>query len=144
VRLLRWLVSLLVLALLLVFALANREPVTVWPLGLRLPLAILVLICLLAGFAFGMVVAWIGGRHWRRAARHQARQVAALERELAATQARLGAEAAAAAGSRAAPARFPLTEAVAGGITGGDRRPLHQSCASSVPRKSSPPWNSPP
>jgi uncharacterized integral membrane protein len=103
VRFLRWFVSLLVLLLLLIFALANREPVAVWPLGWQLPLAIVVLLCLLVGFAFGMAVAWIGGREWRRAARQRARQVAALERELAATQARLGAEAASLAAASAVP-----------------------------------------
>ncbi|MBV8654029.1 MAG: hypothetical protein JO255_21400, partial [Alphaproteobacteria bacterium] len=37
----------------------------------------------------GEIVAWIGGRRWRREARQRAQRIAALERELVATQAQL-------------------------------------------------------
>jgi uncharacterized integral membrane protein len=79
-----------------VFAIANRQDVIVWPLPdtVPVPLAIVVVISLVIGFIVGELAAWIGGRRWRREARHKAKRIAALEQELAAAQARLRPEAA--------------------------------------------------
>src|SRR6185437_4624597 len=94
-RLVHWLVTLPAAAILVVFAVSNREPVTVafWPLPARLdaPLYLVVLLALLAGFLAGEFVAWINGRRARRLARQRARRIEALESELAATQASLAA-----------------------------------------------------
>jgi uncharacterized integral membrane protein len=92
-KLLYWLVVAPVTVVLVVFALANLQPVQVsfWPLpfapGTRVFLVVLV--ALLLGFLAGEAVAWTGGRRWRREARQKAQRIAALERELAATQAQL-------------------------------------------------------
>jgi lipopolysaccharide assembly protein A len=94
-RLVHWLVTLPAAIILVIFAISNREHVTVafWPLPARLeaPLYLVVLLALLAGFLFGELVAWINGRRARRLARQRARRIEALERELAATQANLAA-----------------------------------------------------
>jgi uncharacterized integral membrane protein len=93
VKVVYWVVTALVALLLVVFAVSNRESVTVtfWPLPVLIeaPLYLVVLLATLLGFLFGEVVAWIGGRRWRRHARQRRRRVEALERELAATQAQL-------------------------------------------------------
>ncbi len=92
-KLVHWLVTAPLALLLVVFAVSNRESVTVtlWPLPVVLdaPLYLVVLLVLLIGFLVGQLVAWINGRHWRREARRRARRIEALERELAATQAQL-------------------------------------------------------
>jgi uncharacterized integral membrane protein len=94
-RLVHWLVTLPAAIVLVVFAVSNREAVTVafWPLPARLgaPLYLVVLLALLAGFLVGEFVAWINARRARRLARERARRIEALERELAATQAGLAA-----------------------------------------------------
>jgi uncharacterized integral membrane protein len=90
-RTLGW-VALTVAALLLIlFAVSNRETVSVglWPLpdAAVLPLYLVVLACLLVGFLVGQLSGWIGGRHWRREARRARGRIAALERELGAARA---------------------------------------------------------
>ena len=94
-RLVHWLVTLPAAAILVVFAVSNREHVTVafWPLPAQLeaPLYLVVLLALLAGFLVGEFVAWINAGRARRLARERARRIEALERELAATQASLAA-----------------------------------------------------
>ncbi len=77
--------------MLIAFAIGNRQAVTVWPLSgdTTLPLYAVVLVALALGFLIGELVAWIGGRRWRREARRRAQRIEALERELAATQAQL-------------------------------------------------------
>lgn len=94
-RLVHWVVTLPVALVVVLFAVSNRESVTVtvWPLPVRLeaPLYLVVLLALLAGFLVGELVAWINGARARRLARERARRIEALERELAATQARLSA-----------------------------------------------------
>jgi uncharacterized integral membrane protein len=85
--LLYWLVVILVTAVLVVFTLNNLHPVQVdfWPLPVvDTRVFLIVLAALLVGFLVGDIVAWIGGRHWRREARLRAQRIAALERELAA------------------------------------------------------------
>jgi uncharacterized integral membrane protein len=88
-----WLVVAPIAALLALFAISNREMVSLglWPLPflIDLPLYLLVLAALLLGFVIGEFAAWLSGWRWRREARRCARRVAALERELAATQAQL-------------------------------------------------------
>jgi uncharacterized integral membrane protein len=92
-RLIHWIVTLPAAILLVVFAVSNREAVTVafWPLPAQLdaPLYLVVLLAMLAGFLIGEFVAWINGGRARRLARERARRIEALERELAATQANL-------------------------------------------------------
>jgi uncharacterized integral membrane protein len=79
-----------------IFAISNRQPVeiTFWPLPIVIEtrLFLVVLLSMLAGFLIGELVAWMGGRRWRREAREKSRRIEALERELAATQALLHAQ----------------------------------------------------
>jgi uncharacterized integral membrane protein len=93
VRLVHWFVTLPVALVVILFAVSNRDGVTVtlWPLPVRLdaPLYLVVLLALLAGFLVGELIAWINAGRARRLARERARRIEALERELAATQARL-------------------------------------------------------
>jgi uncharacterized integral membrane protein len=93
VRRLHWFVTAPVILILVVFAVSNRETVTVtlWPLpfSLETALYLVVLLAALLGFLIGELVAWVNGRFWRREARQKARRIEALERELAATQAQL-------------------------------------------------------
>ncbi|HEV2300001.1 MAG TPA: LapA family protein [Stellaceae bacterium] len=76
------------------FAVSNREPVTVafWPVPYRaeVPLYLLIGAPLLLGFLLGEIAAWLGALKWRREVRRRGRQIEALERELAATQRQLG------------------------------------------------------
>lgn len=91
-RLVHWLVTLPVTIVLIDFAVANRQevPVALWPFAeLTLPLWAVVLPALALGLICGVVIAWIGGRRWRREARACGRRVAALESELRAVEARL-------------------------------------------------------
>lgn len=85
---------LLVLAIFLIlFAVSNRETVSVglWPLPFLadLPLYLLCFLSLLVGALIGVVAAWAVGRHDRRELRARRRRIDALERELAATQSQL-------------------------------------------------------
>jgi uncharacterized integral membrane protein len=93
VKVVYWVVTAVVALLLVIFAVSNRESVTVtfWPLPVLIeaPLYLIVLLATVLGFLFGELVAWIGGRRWRRDARQKRRRVEALERELAATQSQL-------------------------------------------------------
>jgi uncharacterized integral membrane protein len=93
VRAVHWFVTLPLTILLVVFAISNRQAVeiTFWPLPVAIEtrLFLVVLLAIAAGFVFGELVAWLGGRRWRRETREKARRIDALERELAATQARL-------------------------------------------------------
>ena len=90
-RLIRWLLIALATILLTVFAVENRHAVVVWPLpdDVPVPLAVVIVATLVLGFLAGELAAWIGGRRWRREARHKERRIAALEHELSATQAQL-------------------------------------------------------
>jgi lipopolysaccharide assembly protein A len=88
-----WSVTLIAAAVLVPFAIANRATVSLklWPLPflLEVPVYLLVLLTLLAGFCIGAAYVWIAG-HWsRRELRRRRRRMEALKRELAATQARL-------------------------------------------------------
>jgi uncharacterized integral membrane protein len=85
-RAIYWAVTLVAAALLIPLALSNRQPVSLgfWPLPflVDLPLYLLVLSLLLAGFVIGAAATWIAGRRMRRDLRRRRRRVEALEREL--------------------------------------------------------------
>ena len=91
-KLLRWIVFALAALVLMLFAVSNRQSVTIalWPLPDRaeLPLYLLVLGTLLIGFVVGELIAWTDGWRWRREARQSRDRIAALEHELAAERAR--------------------------------------------------------
>jgi putative membrane protein len=88
-----WAVLLITAALLIPFAVSNRAIVSVglWPLPflIDLPLYLLVLLMLLAGFVVGAATAWVAGRRVRRELRRGRRRVAALEGELKSTRSEL-------------------------------------------------------
>jgi uncharacterized integral membrane protein len=96
-KLVHWLVAVPVALVLVIFAVSNREAVTVtfWPLPVQVgaPLWLVVLLAALVGFLFGEIVAWVNGRRWRRDARRKTRRIDALERELAATQSQMATDA---------------------------------------------------
>jgi uncharacterized integral membrane protein len=81
-----WIVLALAAIVLILFAVSNRETVSLglWPLPalVELPLYLVVLGMLILGFLAGELVAWIGAWHWRREARRSRDRIAALEREL--------------------------------------------------------------
>ncbi|MGH7035781.1 MAG: LapA family protein [Stellaceae bacterium] len=89
-RLFHWLVTAPLAVILIVFAVNNRDAVTLsfWPLPVTLeaPVYLILLLSLLAGFLIGEIIAWTNGRRWRRQARHSARRVAELERTIAAQE----------------------------------------------------------
>jgi lipopolysaccharide assembly protein A len=93
VRLVHWIVTAPAALAAALFAVSNREHVSVgfWPLPdvLEAPLYVVVLLALVLGFLIGELVAWLGAGQTRRLARERMRRIAALERELAQTQAQL-------------------------------------------------------
>ena len=87
-RTFRWiLIGLFALAL-VIFAVDNRQVVTVslWPLPVEasMSLYLVVLLTLLVGFLIGELAAWMNGHRWRREARLKAKRIEELERALAA------------------------------------------------------------
>jgi uncharacterized integral membrane protein len=87
-RTFRWiLIGLLAIAL-IIFAVDNRQVVTVslWPLPIEasMGLYLVVLLTLLAGFLLGELMAWMNGHRHRREARLKAKRVEELESQLAA------------------------------------------------------------
>lgn len=84
---LSWILTLPLMAVAVIFAIANRELVTIdlWPLALTIqaPLFVLVLGSAVVGLLAGAVVAWFSGGPTRRRARAARRRTAELERELA-------------------------------------------------------------
>ncbi|HML11266.1 MAG TPA: LapA family protein [Stellaceae bacterium] len=86
-----WLILALVALILILFAVSNREAVSVelWPLpwALDWPLYVVVLGTLVIGFFAGQFVTWVGGWRWRREARRSRERIARLERELEAARA---------------------------------------------------------
>jgi uncharacterized integral membrane protein len=88
-----WIVLALVALVLILFAVSNRESVTLsfWLLpgaAIEMPLYLLVLGTLVIGFVLGQLVTWIAGWRWRREARRSRDRIAVLESELAAERAR--------------------------------------------------------
>jgi uncharacterized integral membrane protein len=94
-RILFWGIALLGALIAVDFAASNTQFVSlkIWPLSppyeLELPLYLLVILFLFVGFFAGRIVAWIGGRRWRREAKERGQRIEALERELAAQRSRL-------------------------------------------------------
>src|SRR3954447_22525956 len=88
-----WLFVLVVAVVLALFAVANRESVSLglWPLPfvLQAPLYLAVLLALLIGLLLGATAEWAGGASTQRRARRWGRRVAALEVELSAAQAQV-------------------------------------------------------
>lgn len=93
-KILWWVVLAVVALVLVLFAVSNRETVsvTLWPLpsALELPLYLVVLGTLVIGFFAGQLVTWIGGWRWRREARRSRERIAQLERELEAERVQRG------------------------------------------------------
>jgi lipopolysaccharide assembly protein A len=93
VRILFRAVFLVIAISLILFAVSNRETVSVgfWPLPFLadLPLYLLCFLSVLIGTLIGVVAAWIAGHRNRRELSARRRRIEALERELMATQSRL-------------------------------------------------------
>jgi lipopolysaccharide assembly protein A len=93
VRILFRAVFLVIAITLILFAVSNRETVSVgfWPLPFLadLPLYLLCFLSLLIGALIGVAAAWIAGHRNRRELSARRRRIEALERELTATQSQL-------------------------------------------------------
>ncbi len=93
-RILYWAVFLVIATVLILFAVSNRETVSVefWPLPFLadVPLYLLCFLSLLVGALIGAAIAWIAGHRNRRKLRSRRRRIEALERELTATQSQIG------------------------------------------------------
>jgi uncharacterized integral membrane protein len=96
-RLLFWPAVVILAVLCSLFAISNRQAVSLglWPLPFLVEtrLYLIVFLALLTGFGIGAIVAWAAGHRRRRELRQCRRRAEALERELAVTQARLDAPA---------------------------------------------------
>jgi putative membrane protein len=84
----------LVIAIVLIlFAVSNRETVSVgfWPLPflVDVPLYLLCFLSLVIGALMGLATAWMAGHGKRRELRARRRRIEALERELTATQSQI-------------------------------------------------------
>jgi len=94
VRILSWIVTLPIVILVVLFAVSNRDEITLrlLPFPFEKPIAIwqLTLIELFVGFLLGAIVTWIGDRRRRRETRLLARRVTELELSLAAAQKQAG------------------------------------------------------
>jgi lipopolysaccharide assembly protein A len=93
VRILGRLVVLACAVILILFAISNREAVSLalWPFPflVEAPLYLFFFLSLLAGGLLGASAAWLAGSDNRRELRRRRRRIDALERELSATQAQL-------------------------------------------------------
>ena len=89
--LINWGVLLPLAAIVVSFALSNRQVVTMdlWPLDMSLerPLYLVVLLAVLAGFVIGLVIMWITAGRARAKARRETFRAKTLERQLADLQA---------------------------------------------------------
>ena len=92
-KVVHWAVIVAAALLLIPFAVSNRATISLglWPLPflVYLPLYLLALLLLLAGFVAGAATAWIAGRRVRRELRHRRRRSEALESELKAARSEL-------------------------------------------------------
>lgn len=88
-----WIVVLPLVVLVAVFAVLNRQPVTVdlFPLllTLEIPLYLTILAAVFLGFVLGGLASWTAQGKWRRRARERARRVEHLEREISELGARV-------------------------------------------------------
>lgn len=86
-------VFLVIAVILILFAVSNREMVSVgfWPLPFLadVPLYLLCFLSLLVGALIALAAAWTAGHRNRRELRGRRRRIEALERELTATQSQL-------------------------------------------------------
>ncbi len=91
-KLVRWLFGIAVALIVVLFAVAARERITIsldpLPLTFATRVAWVALGAMLVGFVGGAVAAWFGGRKWRRLARARKREVGILKREVAQLSAR--------------------------------------------------------
>lgn len=82
-----WILTIPLTALLVAFAVANREFVAIdlWPFEFALPLPIFVLVLgsLVIGFFIGAAVAWLSTAKYRRRARVARQEATKLKREVA-------------------------------------------------------------
>ncbi len=82
-----WILTLPVIVVAAIFAIANREPITLdlWPFEAspRLPLFVILLACLVFGLVVGGLATWLSAAPTRRRARQARQRVAELEREVA-------------------------------------------------------------
>jgi len=85
VKHIRWILTVPLTVVVIAFAVANREfvPIDLWPLevALELPVFVLVLGSMLAGFLIGALVMWLSAGTQRRRARAVRGQLGKLERE---------------------------------------------------------------
>lgn len=83
-RLVFWLVGVPLAAAVALFAVANRDDVTVEFLGYAavLPKFLLILSAVFVGVLIGGTSAWFGQHHWRKQARQLHRRVTHLEGEI--------------------------------------------------------------
>jgi uncharacterized integral membrane protein len=88
----RWLLFLPLAGVVALFALSNRDPVSLrlWPFepSLQMPLGIAVLLAAAAGFLLGAVIVWLSDLPARSRSRAAQRRAASLERELDGLRAR--------------------------------------------------------
>ena len=86
-------VFLVIAIFLILFAVSNRETVSVgfWPLPflVDVPLYLLCFLSLFIGALIGVAIAWMAGHRNRRESSARRRRIEALERELMATQSQL-------------------------------------------------------
>ena len=86
-----WLIIALLALFSVVFAVSNRDVVTLtlwpFPFALTTQLYLVVLLTVLFGLLVGLLIGWIASWGVRRAARERARRIETLERELAAARA---------------------------------------------------------
>lgn len=87
VKLLSWLLIALLALFSVVFAVSNRDIVTLtlwpFPFALTTQLYLVVLLTVLFGLLAGLLIGWITSWGIRRVARERARRIEALEREIA-------------------------------------------------------------
>ncbi|MDE1148799.1 MAG: LapA family protein [Azospirillaceae bacterium] len=85
-RYLSWIVSIPLSLVAIVFAISNRDGVTLglWPLvdTITVPAFALVLVSLVVGFAIGGVVSWLSAGRHRRAARKEKARADQVQRDL--------------------------------------------------------------
>lgn len=86
-RTIGWIVTIVVAAVAVAFAINNSRSVSVdlWPLpyAIDLPVFIVAFACIFLGLVAGGFAAWLSGAKWRRLARREARDIDRLQRSLA-------------------------------------------------------------